>query len=79
MTATEINKLRWRCRRGTLELDRIFQRFLNQRYQQLSPEQQQAFVRLLALEDDLLIRYFVENQLPEDELLKELVVKMRDR
>ncbi len=79
MTATEINKLRWRCRRGTLELDSILQRFLDQRYQQLSPEQQQAFVRLLALEDDLLIRYFVENQLPEDELLKELVVKMRDR
>ena len=74
---TDLNKLRWRCRRGTLELDVIFQRFLEQQYQQLSALQQQAFVELLALEDDQLIRYLNEDQLPENPAHKELVVKMR--
>jgi antitoxin CptB len=78
MITAEINKLRWRCRRGTLELDVIFQRFLDQHFEQLTVVQQQTFIQMLTLEDDQLIRYFIEEQLPEDPLLKELVIKMRD-
>lgn len=62
ITKAQLNKLRWRCRRGTLELDVIFQRFLDTQYTRLQSEQQQTFMELLALEDDQLIHYFIENQ-----------------
>jgi len=40
--------LRWACRRGMLELDALFNQFLDQGYAQLSPEEQADFVQLLA-------------------------------
>ncbi len=73
----DLNKLRWRCQRGTLELDVIFRRFLVQQYNQATVEEQQAFCRLLELEDNLLLHYFIEGKEPENAALKALVAKMR--
>ncbi|WP_198243579.1 succinate dehydrogenase assembly factor 2 [methane-oxidizing endosymbiont of Gigantopelta aegis] len=73
----DLNRLRWRCRRGTLELDVIFRRFLEQKFSQATTEEQQAFIRLLALEDNTLLHYFMEEQEPDDAALKALVAKMR--
>ena len=54
-----INKLAWRCRRGTKELDVLMQKFLNEFYQTASPELQHAFECMLDMQDpelyDLLI------------------------
>lgn len=54
-----INKLAWRCRRGTKELDVLMQKFLNEFYQSASEEMQLAFERMLDMQDpelyDLLI------------------------
>lgn len=52
---SQSNRLRWRCRRGMLELDLILLRFLEQHYPDLPPSEQQAFEALLALQDDTLL------------------------
>ena len=50
----EVKRLRWQCRRGMKELDLLLTRFLDQTYSSASSETQANFVRLLAVEDDLL-------------------------
>jgi len=50
----DLNRLRWHCRRGMLELDMVLARFLETQYARLDVSQQQEFERLLALEDQAL-------------------------
>lgn len=49
---SDLARLRWKCRRGTLELDLILARFLDTHYAHLSPAQQEAFESLLEAADD---------------------------
>ena len=52
MERADFERLRWRCiRRAFLELDIMLTRFLDNGFERLSPEQQQAFVELADLED----------------------------
>jgi len=74
---SEINKLRWRCRRGSLELDLILYRYLEQFYGLASPTEQQAFQRLLDLEDTDLLRYLMAEAAPQDIDLANLVLVLR--
>lgn len=53
-SAADLNRLRWRCRRGMLELDLILTRFLDSRLDGLDPAQLREFEHLLALEDQAL-------------------------
>lgn len=48
---TELNRLRWRARRGMLELDILLLDFLEQHYPVLPSSQQIAFGELLELGD----------------------------
>ena len=48
---TELNRLRWRARRGMLELDILLLDFLEQHYPALPSSQQIAFGELLELGD----------------------------
>lgn len=61
MPLSDANKLRWRCRRGTLELDAILLRYLNRRYAAADPAEKKAFAELLALEDDRLIQLLLND------------------
>jgi antitoxin CptB len=63
---SELNKLRWRCRRGSLELDLILSRYLDTRYVSAARQEQQAFVGLLDLEDPELLQYLLGEDVPED-------------
>jgi succinate dehydrogenase flavin-adding protein (antitoxin of CptAB toxin-antitoxin module) len=47
----EIKRLRWRSRRGLLELDLVLERFLAQRLDDLDQGELNAYRRLLELED----------------------------
>lgn len=47
-------KLRWRCRRGQLELDLLLQDYLTYRYPAADATQQARFAEWLELEDDAL-------------------------
>lgn len=48
----ELERARWRCRRGLLELDIVLQRFMDKHYTQLSEAELQQLVILLDLSDN---------------------------
>ena len=48
----ELDRVRWRCRRGMLELDIVLQRFVNKHYAQLNENELQQFDTLLNLPDN---------------------------
>ena len=52
MTQVEMNRLRWRCRRGLLENDLVLERFLELQGAQLEGERLRAFESLLDYADD---------------------------
>lgn len=55
MSVTDLNRLRWRCRRGMREMDILLGGFLDQCYAALSPDRQQAFTSLLdEIDQDIL-------------------------
>jgi antitoxin CptB len=55
LSAEQIRRLRWRCRRGLLENDIVLGRFLDGRERELTAEEVEALDRLLDLSDpDLL-------------------------
>ncbi|MEQ1532049.1 MAG: succinate dehydrogenase assembly factor 2 [Sideroxydans sp.] len=49
--SVELQRMRWRCRRGLLELDIVLGRFIEQHYVQLNNEQRIIFDELLDLPD----------------------------
>ncbi|MGB1580923.1 MAG: succinate dehydrogenase assembly factor 2 [Nevskiales bacterium] len=61
-------RLRWLCRRGMKELDVLLERFLNTQYDDLKPEYEQAFMRLMQMEDpDLMAVLMGKQPAPDDE------------
>lgn len=63
---SEADRIRWRCRRGMLELDIVLQRFLEKHYVQLSESQCREFETLLSLPDhDLWAMMMAENDVPD--------------
>ena len=75
---SDINRLRWQCRRGMLELDEILIRYLDEQYLQSDAEMQQAFVELLAVEDPILNRWLIMGETADDRLVS-IVRKVRGR
>jgi antitoxin CptB len=63
-----LRRLRWQCRRGLLELDLLFVRFLEQRYSALSVVEQGAFQRLLEQPDQTLLAWLQGQQEPPTDL-----------
>ena len=59
-----ISKLKWRCHRGTKELDYFLEGYLNEVYNQTDKDEQALFVELLTLEDSQLISFLLGEQLP---------------
>ncbi len=47
-----MNRLRWKCRRGTLELDMLLLQFLDRDYAMLDVNAKQAFEALLEAGDE---------------------------
>ncbi len=74
---SEIKQLRWRCRRGTLELDLILLRYLDNRYLAADKAEQLAFQQLLALEDIELMRYLMADEIPADQTLLIVIDQLR--
>ena len=75
--ATEIRRLRWRCRRGMRELDDLLVRWLERERPQASEEGRGDFLRLLDCEDDRLWRWFLGHETPPDASLDALVQRIR--
>ena len=62
----EIDRVRWNCRRGLLELDVVLTRFLDRHYETLSTQQRAAFNRLLDYPDNDLWDFVTGKQPPPD-------------
>lgn len=75
--SASLNKLRWRCRRGTMELDLMLMRYLERRYVTADAYDQQAFIALLDREDNELIRYLLGENQDYPEGLAEIIQKIR--
>ena len=72
-----IAKIKWRCRRGTKELDFLLEEYLLKHYNQANVEEQRLFIELLGLQDSQLIWFLLGDQLPKAEGLARLVKKIR--
>lgn len=75
----KIARVRWACRRGMLELDVLFQPFVEKHYEQLSDEDKLVFVRLLECEDPELFAWFMGHETCEVPELSDMIVKVRGR
>jgi antitoxin CptB len=72
-----IERLKWRSRRGLLELDLVFERFWAVEGGRLTDREAAALERLLALPDnDLLDLVMGRTESPESEL-RDMVTKLR--
>ncbi len=71
------SKLRWRCRRGMLELDILLNNFVDKQYVQLSAGQKNTFDQLLDYPDQLLFDLFLGHMESSDNSISELVQTIR--
>jgi antitoxin CptB len=75
--ASELRRLRWRCRRGMRELDQLLTRWLDREWATSSESQRGVFLRLLDCEDDRLWRWFLGHEVPPDVELDAFVQHLR--
>ena len=72
-------RLRWRCRRGTREMDLLLESFLEECYGNLSGDQQAAFERLLDETDADIMDWVMGNQQPGDTAYQRLIETLQTR
>jgi antitoxin CptB len=71
-----LGQLRWRCRRGTKELDVLLERFALQVLPQASAAECRLFAELLELPDPLLAGYLLGGQTPAEPHLAQAIAKI---
>jgi antitoxin CptB len=74
----ERDRIRWRCRRGLLELDIVLGRFLESELDTLGPDEQDAFKALLELSDNDLWDLVAARSDPGEGLQGKLVRRLRE-
>lgn len=72
-----IAKIKWSCRRGMLELDKILLDFVNKEFEALSDTKKEAFVKLLDNSDTQLYKWFIGDSLPTEYEFQDLVLCIR--
>jgi antitoxin CptB len=60
----ELARLRWRCRRGTREMDILLQSFLDNCYMELSEENRKIFEMLLEESDVDILDWVLDRRQP---------------
>ncbi len=58
----ELDRIRWHCRRGMLELDLVLNRFVEQELDGLDSGQLQVFRELLNEQDPMLLAWIMEQE-----------------
>jgi antitoxin CptB len=58
----KLAKLRWACRRGMLELDLLFEHYVNTYYCSASQEEQSMFEALLECNDQELYNWLIKRE-----------------
>ena len=73
-----VNQLRWQCRRGMLELDILFDSFLDGSYMTLPDARKRDFVRLLSFADPLIMAWIMGDEKPEEPAIAEMIGLLRN-
>ena len=73
----EQSRLRWRCRRGMLELDLLLQGFVEQGYTALDETERVLFMELLEMPDQELFEYLMAIKKPEKKEFSPVIEKIR--
>ena len=73
----KIAQLRWKCRRGMLELDVLLNRYLSQRYETSTSAEQEAFAALLDCEDPDLFAWLVHGNKPPTQAFEAIIARIR--
>jgi antitoxin CptB len=71
------DRLRWRCRRGLLELDLILQRFLEHGFERLDAGEKALFGELLESPDPELLDWALGRSEPDDPRYRDVVRHLR--
>ena len=73
----DINRLRWRCRRGTRELDRLLGWWLTDRYENSDSALRIAFANMLELPDPDLWNWLTGHDRPAGPAFASIVDEIR--
>jgi len=71
------DRLRWQCRRGMLELDVLFDAFLDNKYDAISDQQKRDFLKLLDCPDPLIMAWVMGDETPPTPEFEALIAEMR--
>jgi len=71
------SSLRWRCRRGMLELDILLNGFLDKSYEKITVQQKNTLDQMLDYPDQLLFDLFLGHMQSSDNNVSELVQTIR--
>jgi antitoxin CptB len=77
LTGRELERIRWHCRRGMLELDLVLKAFVEQHLADLAAGELDAFRRILERPDPELLDFVMGHSDPEDTAERELIALMR--
>ena len=75
----EISRLRWRCRRGMRELDMLLLGYVENRYVDAVPAEQEAFRRLLTIPDPDILALLTGRAVADDEYLAYVIERLLER
>lgn len=74
---SDLQHLKWRCRRGVKELDVVFTRYLENQFPTAPEDEQTAFRELLQIEDPTLFAMLIGSEPIENPQHAALLEKMR--
>ena len=74
---SELSRLRWLCRRGMKELDLVMTTYLDEHYENASPDQRLQFGKLLEMADPDLYRLLLGRDTAADAETRQLVEFLR--
>ena len=79
---TEINKTKWKCRRGLRELDLLFRKFSNNHLESLSKQDLNMFNSILDIEDqpiyDFIFKGVSLGNKPQEDFILQRIKKFLD-
>ena len=74
---TELARMRWKCRRGMLELDLLLKDFLEQGYAELDAAGRRRFDEILDYPDAVLLEWLMGRIQPTDKDVAHLIAQIR--
>ena len=72
----ELSKIRWRCRRGTKELDHLLLSYFKNHYQDANESEKASFEEILSLQDPVLIEMFADPQCIQDKNMQQIIIQI---